>query len=439
MKYVHVSAAVPEDIPALYMKERRVLPGQQAQKYNRLFGTGFKQAGFDVVMLSQVPLGFKDAPFRIVAPDDRKGDRKIAAPDDREGAGTDGLSYSFVRFANIPLIKNVCADLYSRRFVKRLIKEHGPANVRVTCDLLSLSAAMGAIHAAASGGALSLGVITDLPEHLSGRTSSGFYGKLFLRCVRKTSGIIAVTEAVGRRFDRPFVVIEGISAPEGEGIPAQPAKLASGPEGAAELVRDFSAEHGVDFSREKVFFYAGGIEEAYGVKLMVDAYIKANIPDSRLLLFGGGAFGAELSRIAAAYPRIIFAGMKSNRLVTALEKEAFLLINPRTSAGEFTEFSFPSKNMEYMCSGTPMAGFMLPGIPAEYWEHMFVPAEETADAMGALLAKVAEMPADELARKGAAAAEFVRREKGPAAQASRVVSFFDGLAEGGISDENQFR
>ena len=49
MKYVHVSAAVPEDIPALYMKERRVLPGQQAQKYNRLFGTGFKQAGFDVV------------------------------------------------------------------------------------------------------------------------------------------------------------------------------------------------------------------------------------------------------------------------------------------------------------------------------------------------------------------------------------------------------
>ena len=110
MKYVHVSAAVPEDVPALFSKRRGVLPGQQAQKYNRLLGTGFLKNGFDIVMLSQVPLGFKDAPFRLVAPEN-KHDK--------------GLDYRFIGFLNVPVLKNICAYACSRRFVKKVIKQYG--------------------------------------------------------------------------------------------------------------------------------------------------------------------------------------------------------------------------------------------------------------------------------------------------------------------------
>jgi len=410
MKYVHVSAAVPDDIPALYMKQRRVISGQQAQKFNRLFGTGLKKAGFDITMLSQVPLGFKDAPFRTVAPEDR---------------AAEGLDYSFVGFANVPLIKNICAYFGSRRFVKKIIRRHGAENVRVTCDLLTLSAAMGALDAAAKYGALSLGIITDLPEHLSGRASSGLYGRLFARCVRRSSGLITLTEAIGRRFGRPFTVIEGIASPAAEN---------GGGEAPA---GDLTEKYGVDPVREKVFFYAGGIEEAYGVKLLTDAYIKANIPDSRLVLCGGGSFAEELSKIAGNDPRIVFAGLQDNRLVTALEKEAFLLVNPRTSAGEFTRYSFPSKNLEYMSSGTPMAGFMLPGIPGEYRNHMFVPDEETAESLASLFVKVAGMPREDLMRKGAQAAEFVLGGKSPEAQALAAVSFFDELRDGADPEQGR--
>ena len=414
MKYVHVSAAVPEDVPALFSKRRRVLPGQQAQKYNRLLGTGFLKNGFDIVMLSQVPLGFKDAPFRLVAPEN-KHDK--------------GLDYRFIGFLNVPVLKNICAYACSRRFVKKVIKQYGAANVRITCDLLSLSAAMGAVDAASKYGALALGIITDLPEHMSGRTSTGLYGKYFLRCVRKTSGLITVTRSIGERFDKPFTVIEGIATPSGPtpGTEALPNSEARDIDRTASLVCDFENAYRVDFSKEKVFFYAGGIEKSYGVKLMVNAFIKAGIPDSRLVLCGGGSFADELSETAENDRRIVFAGIKSNSVVTALEKRSFLLINPRTSEGEFTAFSFPSKNLEYMSSGTPMAGFMLPGIPDGYRELMFIPANETEDSLAELLAKLADLPPDEVRKKGLAAADYVLKNKSPEAQARAVEAFFDDL------------
>ena len=52
--------------------------------------------------------------------------------------------------------------------------------------------------------------------------------------------------------------------------------------------------------------------------------------------------------------RIVFKGMVPNKIVVEDQLKATLLVNPRPSIGEFTRYSFPSKNMEYMVSGTPM-------------------------------------------------------------------------------------
>ncbi|MBP3360682.1 MAG: hypothetical protein J6N52_07515 [Clostridia bacterium] len=47
-----------------------------------------------------------------------------------------------------------------------------------------------------------------------------------------------------------------------------------------------------------------------------------------------------------------------------------MLVNPRSATDEFTKYSFPSKTMEYMLSGTPVVMYKLAGIPDEYDEYL---------------------------------------------------------------------
>ena len=54
----------------------------------------------------------------------------------------------------------------------------------------------------------------------------------------------------------------------------------------------------------------------------------------------------------------------------AEELKATLLVNPRPTTEEFTIYSFPSKNMEYMASGTPLLTTKLPGMPEEYHQYV---------------------------------------------------------------------
>ena len=60
---------------------------------------------------------------------------------------------------------------------------------------------------------------------------------------------------------------------------------------------------------------------------------------------------------------------------------ATLLINPRFSNEEYTKYSFPSKNMEYMASGTPILTTKLPGMPKEYYEYIYLFEEESIEGM----------------------------------------------------------
>ena len=57
--------------------------------------------------------------------------------------------------------------------------------------------------------------------------------------------------------------------------------------------------------------------------------------------------------------------------VVEYEKRALLLVNPRPTNETFSKFSFPSKTMEYLLSGTAVVSTKLPGIPEEYFDYMF--------------------------------------------------------------------
>ena len=121
--------------------------------------------------------------------------------------------------------------------------------------------------------------------------------------------------------------------------------------------------------------------------------------------------------------RIIYKGVASNEDVVEAELKASLLVNPRPSREEFTRYSFPSKNVEYMVSGTPLLTTPLSGMPVEYYVYLF--AEETIEGYKATLETVLNLSSVELSDKGKKARNFILTKKNNVVQAGRIIDFMN--------------
>jgi len=52
--------------------------------------------------------------------------------------------------------------------------------------------------------------------------------------------------------------------------------------------------------------------------------------------------------------------------------KADVLVNPRENNEEYTKYSFPSKNIEYLASGNPVVAYMLDGMGDCYREYIYL-------------------------------------------------------------------
>lgn len=173
--------------------------------------------------------------------------------------------------------------------------------------------------------------------------------------------------------------------------------------------------------------YAGALRREYGLASLVDGFTAWEEPDARLVVYGGGDFAPEVEAAAARDPRIDFRGTAPNADVVAAQQRAWLLVNPRPADQEFTAYSFPSKNMEYLVSGTAVATTRLPGMPADYADHVLTIDGSTPADITAVLARAAALGRDALHEQGARARRFVLEEKNHRMQGLRIMQ----LALGG--------
>lgn len=142
----------------------------------------------------------------------------------------------------------------------------------------------------------------------------------------------------------------------------------------------------------------------------------------RLKLFGSGPFVDELKeRYCKEDKRVMYMGVAPNKEVVEAELAASLLVNPRPTHEEFTKYSFPSKNIEYMASGTPLLTTKLPGMPKEYYPYVFLIENETTEGYSQALAEALTKTDEELFEYGARAKSFVLDKKNSCEQARRVI------------------
>lgn len=204
-----------------------------------------------------------------------------------------------------------------------------------------------------------------------------------------------IHEAIGKN-----IVIEGIYSPKQNSIVLQP-------------------------SVAKNLLYTGTLEEFAGVKLLVDAFLKTKGKDFKLDICGSGAMAAYIKAKAEEDSRIIFHGRVTRSMALKMQKEAKFLINPRQPNGGITKYSFPSKTMEYLASGTPMIGYMLEGFPEEYKQHIYSPSSLSLDALTKCIEQCLNKDNTEIQKHALMAQAFILREKTSRRQIARLIEFLN--------------
>lgn len=173
----------------------------------------------------------------------------------------------------------------------------------------------------------------------------------------------------------------------------------------------------------RTLLYTGVLEEYAGVRLLIDAFMRTKSDDFRLIICGSGSDADYVRNASERDSRIEYRGKVEREVAVRLQHESTLLINPRQSNGGITKYSFPSKTMEYMTSGTPMIGYHLEGIPDEYYEYMVTPSDLSIEALAAKIEEALQIPIPQLEEMAKKAKNFICDKKSSKCQVQRILDF----------------
>lgn len=360
-----------------------VKPAFQSQKYHRLLIEGLAaNARVDVIANPPVNRSVLQRNF-------------VRLPRETEG----GATYHYIPAIRNPILKAAAVGLGT--FFQVLFR--AGRDTAVVVDGLNRTTALAALAAARLRRRPCVGIVTDLPDMLGG----GRFSKAMANfTIRHCTCYVLLTQAMNDRLNpggKPYVILEGhADVTMVENVPSLARKRAP-----------------------RVCLYAGGVRKEYGLKNLVEGFRQADLDNAQLSIYGPGDYVEELKAVAAEDPRVRYGGMLLNTEIVEKEMEATLLINPRPTGEEYVRYSFPSKTMEYMSTGTPVLTTVLPGMPGEYYPYVYLLPDESAAGIAETLKQVLENSDEELFRKGCAARTFVLERKNNVVQAKKILDMLE--------------
>lgn len=321
-----------------------------------------------------------------------------------------GYSTTWLGTVNIPGLKQMGQRLSSHQLLKKWLRKNADEDKVVLIYSAYQPVSKSIVTLCQKYNTKCFAIIPDLPRdmysvariHPVKKALSKFYVRSAERVQGLFSGYIYLTEAMKEVINptAPFTVVEGIADIRN----AEPLTLSHKPE-------------------EKAIMYAGALSEKYGLKNLIEAFMQMQDDSLRLWLFGAGDFRQQIEAYAQQDSRICFFGSVPRETVLEYEKKASLLVNVRDSRDAFTKYSFPSKVIEYMLSGTPMFMTKLPGIDEEYYNYTYTAEDNSVQTLVDMLSKICAQSQESLLSFGAKAQNFILQNKNSAAQAKKILDF----------------
>ena len=391
MKILMICGVYDEENEREVLRYTKGYAEQSANIFQRKLISGIKKNGIEYKIISApfigaYPMRFKKSRFR--------------------GFAVNSLDYEYVPFNNVWGIRNFSRAAALKRAIKDYFNHESEEEllILVYCPHSPFLEAATYAKKLKPKSKICL-VVPDLPQYMNldekGRGLYDFFKKYDIRhmerFIAEVDSFVLLTEPmkdVLKVGNRPYIVVEGIVEED-----------------------QFSAHFEMPNDGLKRIVYTGKMNEKFGIKNLVDAFMRIEDPDYRLILCGDGDARGYVEEMSKVDGRIEYKGM-----VTAVEAKKYIesadvLVNPRPNNEEYTKYSFPSKNIEYLMTGKPVVAYMLDGMPDIYESFLFSADEENIEKTIILaLADSKERPfrlyADNFLRNGIVVSRILELAKG---------------------------
>lgn len=257
-------------------------------------------------------------------------------------------------------------------------------------------------------------IVPDLPEYMSGNDSlivrllKSINSHLLNDIYSCVDGYVLLSQYMKDRLPingKPMTVVEGIYNP----------------------IEEKLTTNRITFNNDKYILYTGTLAKRYGVMRLVESFTKVRDSSVKLYICGEGDSKEDIIRYASSDPRIIYKGQVKREEALLLQRNASLLVNPRTPEGEFTKYSFPSKTMEYLASGVPTLLYRMPGIPDEYYEYCYNLTDLSLEAFTNAIETIISKDKCELHSFGMKAKAFILEQKNSYQQTKKIIDLVECL------------
>lgn len=395
MKVLFVSGSMSNRLQKELYEKYRAAGSFAIQKYYKLMEDGFARNGIEIEALSDIPIPKKMMPFRYKSFGKEK---------------EKNVYYKYVPYIRFQPLYQPFVLLYIMWKVFWWSLRNRKEGV-VLCDTLLPCRCIGAAWGSVLGGSKRVAWITDMPgmydaSHIIHYEDMNLLGKTQMKLIRKFSAFIFMTEQTNGILNpnhRPYMIMEGIVDPD-----MKPLKK-------------------IEKDTTRNILYAGGLLEEYGIDYLCQAFMRLGQDNVRLVIYGKGPFVEKLKEYSKQDSRIDFRETVPNDVIVAEEQKATLLVNPRFTSAEYTFYSFPSKNVEYMVSGTPIVTTRLAGIPSDYEPYIYTFDEETIEGYSTTLGKILNKSDEELITFGARAQQFILQNKNAKVQVKKLIDMINKI------------
>lgn len=387
LEILYVASIVRNDFFQRLFLESNKKIGNVGQKYHQLFCQGLSQSLNKKITVISQPPSPKNS-FRINEIDNF-------------------IKYKYTPIINIPLIKQITVFVFTFAYTLNWIINNRAKNRTIICSATRL---YNSIPAFLLGKIFRLKltlIVCDIPRMT-------FYQQTTKQLSLKEKCSILLSELFIHSFDlyilmtkemnnivnkrnKPSIVVEGFCDYNMKDIP--------------NIFQNKNSK--------KIVLYAGGLFKKYGIDMLIQAFVSLQIKNTELWLFGEG----DIDKKLYPYDNVIFWGQKINSEVVKAEIEATILVNPRLSNEEYTKYSFPSKTLEYMSTGTFTITTRLAGIPDEYFKYCGIFEHESKEGFARILKQYLSLDTSELHAKGLKAKDFVITNKNNISQSKKVITF----------------
>lgn len=403
MKILYIGTVSENDEYEKILRESRVKASAAPQAFETAFVKGLIENG-----VNADDIDFLSFPMIASFP----GSKII-----RWGAKKQKLLNSYdvtwIPTVNIQGLKMISQAKSSKKLIKKWFEEN--ASVEEKCVLIYSiyrPVAQNVIKLCREYGCKCFTFVPDLPKHMY-LNKNGIKARLANQYVKKAlaiqgdfDGYIYLTEAMQEEIapTKPYIIVEGIA--DDTCVPS------------SELGRN-----------DRIIMYAGVISKRYGFQNLIRAFSMLE-GDYELHIYGYGDYVSELNDHAKNDSRIKYMGRHSRTEILKKEREAALLVNVRNPNDEFTKYSFPSKTMEYMLSGTPLLTTQLPGIPEIYFEYCLSIADNEPESIKNALEAFFAFDKEKRECIGCRAHDFIASQKNQKVQAEKVLKFINECVRG---------